>query len=92
MMSRQSHPGFADLDPLLVGACIERAFDLEPGFGGSRPDQLDRGKPIGERPPAPVLRDVAEQTVLESSLILNPRKPEAAFGGSQRRLICQQSK
>jgi hypothetical protein len=59
------HLGFADLDARLVGARIERAFDLEPGFGRGRPDQLDHGKPIGERPPAPVLRDVAEQPVLD---------------------------
>jgi hypothetical protein len=76
MMSRHFIWAFADLDALLVGARIERAFDLEPGFGRGRPDQLDHGKPIGERPPAPVLRDVAEQTVLP--VILNP--PEDKSG------------
>jgi hypothetical protein len=59
------HCGFADLDALLVVARVERAFDFEPGFGRGRPDQLDHGKPIGKRSAAPVLRDVAEQSVLD---------------------------
>ena len=59
------HRDFADLDALLVGARVERAFDFQPCLGRRRPDQLDHGKPIGERPAAPVLRDVAEQPVLD---------------------------
>jgi hypothetical protein len=40
-------------------------FDLETGLGGCCPDQLDHGQAIRERPAAPVLRDVAEQPVLD---------------------------
>jgi hypothetical protein len=59
------HCGFADLNALLVAARVERAFDLQTGLGGGRPDQLDHGKAIRQRPAAPVLRDVAEQAVLD---------------------------
>ena len=59
------HCGFADLDALLVAARVERAFDLQTGLGGRRPDQLDHGKAIRQWPAAPVLRDVAEQPVLD---------------------------
>jgi hypothetical protein len=59
------HCGFADLDALLVAAHVEHAFNLQTGLGGRRPDQLDHGKAIRQRPAAPVLRDVAEQPVLD---------------------------
>ena len=58
------HSGFANFDAFLVGAGVERAFNLETGLGGRRPDQLDHGKAIRERPTTPILRDVAEQPVL----------------------------
>ena len=59
------HLGVADPDALLVAARIERAFDFQTGFGRRCTDQLDHGKAICERPAAPVLRDVAEQPVLD---------------------------
>ena len=59
------HLGFAHLDALLVAAGVERALDFQAGLGGRRTDQLDHGKAIRERPAAPVLRDVAEQPVLD---------------------------
>src|SRR6266496_2270991 len=59
------HLGVADPDALLVAARIERAFDFQTGFGRRCTDQLDHGKAICERPAARVLRDVAEQPVLE---------------------------
>ena len=59
------HCGFADLDALLIAAGVERTFDLQTGVGGRCPDQLDHGKTIRKRPAAPVLRDVAEQPVLD---------------------------
>ena len=59
------HRGIADFDALLIAARVERAFDLEPGVGGGCADQLDHGKTIRERSAAPVLRDVAEQPVLD---------------------------
>ena len=43
------HRGIADFDALFIAACIERAFDLEPGVGGGCADQLDHGKTIRER-------------------------------------------
>jgi hypothetical protein len=58
------HLGIADLDALFVGARVERAFDFQSGFGRSGADQLDDGDAVGQRPAAPVLRDVAEQAVL----------------------------
>ena len=44
------HCGLADLDSLLVAARVERAFDLQTGLGGRRPDQLDHGKAIRKGP------------------------------------------
>ena len=58
------HLGFADLDALLVAAGVECALDFQSGLGRRRADQLDHGEAIGERSAAPVLRDVAEQPVL----------------------------
>ena len=40
------HLGVADLDALLVGARVERAFDLQAGLGRRCADQLDHGKAI----------------------------------------------
>src|SRR5215471_18665878 len=59
------HLGFADLDALFVAACVEYALDFQTGHWGGRADQLDHGKAIGERSATPVLRDVAEQPVLD---------------------------
>src|ERR1700674_3332304 len=59
------HFGVGDLDALLIGPLIERTLDLEPGFGGRRGDQLDYCGAADEWLGAPVLRDVAEQPVLD---------------------------
>jgi hypothetical protein len=48
-----------------LGARVECALDFQTGLGRRRADQLDHGKVIGERPATPVLRDVAEQPVLD---------------------------
>src|SRR5262250_57878 len=61
----RGHLGVADLDAFLVGALVEQAFDLEARLGGRGADQLDDRNAIGERAAAPVLRDVAEQTMLD---------------------------
>jgi hypothetical protein len=58
---QRRHLGVADLDALLVGPRIERAFDFQSGFRRRGADQLDDGDTIRERPATPVLRDVAEQ-------------------------------
>ena len=59
------HLGFGDADAFLVGSGVERALDLEAGSRRCRCDQLDDGDPVGERSAAPVLRDVAEQAMLD---------------------------
>ena len=59
------HLGIADLDALFVGPLVERAFDFQAGLGRRRGDQLDHGGAACERRGAPVLRDVAEQPVLD---------------------------
>jgi hypothetical protein len=59
------HYGVAHLDAFLIAAGVECALDRETGFGRGRADQFDDGKAIGKRPAAPVLRDVAEQPVLD---------------------------
>ena len=59
------HLGIADFDALLVGRGVERALDFQAGFGRCRSNQLDYGHAIDEWSPAPSLRDVAEQAVLD---------------------------
>ena len=61
----RGHLGVADLDALLVGPRVERALDLQAGLGRRRGNQLDDGHEIRERFAAPVLRDVAEQAMLD---------------------------
>jgi hypothetical protein len=58
------HLGFADPDALL-GSCVCRVRSRQAGLGRVRTDQLDYGKAIRQWPAAPVLRDVAEQPVLD---------------------------
>ena len=59
------HLGIADFDALFVGRGVERALDFQAGFGRCRSNQLDYGHAIDEWSPAPSLRDVAEQAVLD---------------------------
>src|SRR5580693_10792244 len=59
------HLGIADLDALLVGALVENAFDFQSRLGRGCRNQFDDGGAALQWPAAPVLRDVAEQTVLD---------------------------
>jgi hypothetical protein len=59
------HLGVGDLDAFLVDPRIEGALNFEPGLGGCRRDDLDDGGVVSERPTAPILRDAAEQAVLD---------------------------
>ena len=63
-MSRLTISASETLTPF-VGTGVERALDLEPGPCGGRADQLDHGEAVGQRAAAPVLRDVAEQPMLD---------------------------
>src|SRR5262245_18998446 len=59
------HLSVADIDALLIGALVEHARDLEAGLGRGGTDQLHYGEPVCQRAATPVLRDVAEQAVLD---------------------------
>src|SRR3974377_773533 len=59
------HLGFADLDALLIAARVERTFDCETSLGCRRSDPFDHGGATGGCAGASVLRDVAEQPVLD---------------------------
>ena len=59
------HLGVADFNALLIMACVEHALDLQAGRSGGGADQLDNSEAVGERSAAPVLRDVAEQPMLD---------------------------
>jgi len=59
------HLGLGDLDAFLVDPRVERALDFEPGLGACRRDEFDDGRVVRERPAAPVLRNAAEQAVLD---------------------------
>ena len=59
------HFGVADLDAFFVGPRIGGALDLEAGFGRCRRNRFDHGGLTGEWPGAPILRDAAEQAMLD---------------------------
>jgi hypothetical protein len=67
------HYGVLDLDALVIDAGVERTVDFQAGFGGGRANQLDDSDTIGQRPAAPVLGDVAEETML---ILAPPPTPE----------------
>ena len=56
--------GVADLDALGVDVGVEFAANRETCLRRCRGDQFDNRQPAGQRPTAPVLRDVTEQAVL----------------------------
>jgi hypothetical protein len=70
-----------------VALDVERAFDLQAGLGGRRGNQLDHGHAIDEGAPAPGLRDVAEQAMLDliplrgARRIMMDMEPEAGLVG-----------
>ena len=59
------HFGIGDLDAFFIGSLVERAFDLEARLCRRRADEFDDGDTIRQRPAAPILRDMAEQAVLD---------------------------
>ncbi len=59
------HLGLGDLDAFLVDPRVEGALNFEPCLGACRRDEFDDGSVVCERPAAPVLRDAAEQAVLD---------------------------
>ena len=59
------HLGLGDLETFLVDPWVECALNFEPGLGRCRRYELDDGSVVCERPAAPVLRDAAEQAVLD---------------------------
>src|SRR5229473_7018036 len=59
------HLSVADFDAFFVDPGVEDALDFEAGLGRGRRDELDHGGAIRERPAAPVLRDAAEQAMLD---------------------------
>src|SRR5271154_5366863 len=59
------HFGVADSDALFIGIGVEFAADRQSRLGCGRRDQLDDRRPAGERPATPILRDVAEQAVVD---------------------------
>src|SRR5674536_210029 len=59
------HFGVADLDAFGVGVFVEFAANGETGFCRRRRDQFDDGGSAGQRTPAPVLRNVTEQAMLD---------------------------
>ena len=59
------HLGLGDLDTFLIDPRVECALNFEPSLGRCRRDELDDGGVVCERPATPVLRDAAEQAVLD---------------------------
>ena len=61
----RGHFGVADFDAFGVGVFVEFAADGETGFRLRRRDQFDDRRSAGQGTPAPVLRDVTEQAMLD---------------------------
>src|SRR3974377_832435 len=59
------HLGLGDLETFLVDPCVECALNFEPGLGRCRRYELDDGSLVFGGPAPPVLRDAAEQAVLD---------------------------
>jgi ribosomal protein S18 acetylase RimI-like enzyme len=90
------HLGIDDFDTLFVGGGVERAFDPQAGLGGRGGNQLDHAHAIDEGAPAPGLRDVAEQAMLDliplrgARRIMMDMEPEAGLVGELLQLDLQQ--
>src|SRR5450755_259962 len=67
-----SNLGLGDLDPFGVAAGVPLGMDGQARRGRGRADQLDYDLVAGQRPPAPVHRDVAEQPVLNPVPLRRP--------------------
>ena len=59
------HLRLGDFDAFFVDLCGEGALVFEPGLGRCRRDEVDDGRVVRELPAALVLRDAAEQAVLD---------------------------
>src|SRR3954470_18595672 len=59
------HLPLGHLDALWIGVGVEFTADGQAGPGRGTGDKVDHGEAAGERRRAPVLRDVAEQAMLD---------------------------
>src|SRR3954463_14117174 len=82
------HLRLGDLDALGIGVGVEFAGDGEAGRRGRGGDQLDHGQATGQRATAPVLRDVAEEAVLDLVPLRGPGR-EVAHRDHQAGLVGQ---
>jgi hypothetical protein len=60
-----AHLGLGDHEAGLIASLIELGFDAQPGSRSGVADQLDEGLEGAERTPPPVLRDMAEESMLD---------------------------
>ena len=60
-----AHLGLGDDDAGFIASLIELGLEAQPGGRAGVPDEFDEGFEGAERTPAPVLRDVAEESVLD---------------------------
>ena len=65
MQGEVAHLRLGDDEAGLIASLIELGLDAQPGGRAGVADQLDEGLEGAERTPAPVLRDVAEEPVLD---------------------------
>src|SRR6266403_689339 len=64
----------AHLNPLVVASGVERRFHDEAGPRTGVGDQVDDHLMAGQRLPAPVLRDEAEEAMLDFVPLAGPRR------------------
>ena len=91
VVPRDVHLGqfvIADFDPCFVGVGIELGLDRETGLRGRTGDEIDDGFVADQSFAAPVLRDEAEETVLDLVPLARAGR-EMAYGQLQPRLIGQ---
>src|SRR5262249_62189306 len=86
--SHRSQFPICHLDSLLIGVRIQLRFDSQPRSRALAPDQVHYHRTTHQRPPSPVLRDVAEHPVLDLIPLARPRR-EVTDRDPQTRLIGQ---
>src|SRR5215469_10770041 len=69
--------GICDLDPGWVGTRVQSRLDLQSSTRGGVADEVDDHLQADEWPAAPVLRDVAEQAVLDHVPLAGARRQVA---------------
>ena len=79
-----AHLSLRDDEAGLIASLIQLGFDAQPRGGAGVADELDEGLEGAQRTPPPVLRDVAEQPVLDLVPLARARRKVADVNTRRR--------